>query len=845
MAKSTNAIGIIPYDQPFQAGFLGNNGFTERTKGFSPIERTNKLRADFLDTELCVDAERAVLVTEAYQKFEDQPIILKRAKTLNHIAENVTIHTYDNEIIVGNPAAPNRNSGVYPEHSIQWIVDEMDNFPFEKREHDSYIITEENKQKLREIAPYWKGKSVFDRITASYSYDESKISAAGIGISLFNLYERAGIGHTIPDFEKVINVGYTGLIEEVQIKLDNLNRDDAKYIERRQQYEAMIITLNAAITYCKRYQKAYEEKAEQTNDEALKKEYLQIAKNLENISKGPATNFWEAIQLVHMTVCMIYMESNGHSLSYGRMDQYMYPFYKKDIENGTFTKEQIQEIIEAHYVKLGSPVKVRDRMTIISNSGRSWAGENITVGGLGLDGEDATNDLSFMYVDAIGHTRMMAPWSSVRYSSKTPYEFKRKVTEVIKSGCGHPKIFNDEVAIPSQLRTGRTLEEARGYALVGCVENQIPGKEFSWMDTCYINFAKIFELAINNGKCVNCSEACHLYQKCVVEGKGMGIETGYLKDFENIEQVKMAYEKQLSYILDLTMSCVNIMEVSHRDLVPIPFLTNLYEDAVQKGVDLSHGGAKYNHVGPQGSAIGTVADSLITIDQLMFKQKIATGEELIDALRNNWEGYEKLYHLVNSSKIPHYGNDDDYADAFATYVFDAYCERIERKHSIRGGIGKPGMYGVSVNIAFGILQGGATLDGRKAMEPVSDNMGAVHNKAAAHDIKGPTALSRSVAKFDHARATNGTLMNWKFTPESVSGETGTQNFINLMDSHFEEGGFHAQFNIMSSETMKAALESPEDYRDMLVRVAGYSAYFVELSKPLQLDLIDRTELSFE
>ncbi len=840
----TKSIGIIPFDQPFTAGF-NTGSFKGREECFSPIARTNRLRRDFLNKEFSIDSQRAVLITEAYKKFTNEPIILKRAKSLQYLLENLDIHIYEDELIPGNHGAPNNASAVYPEFSLAWLIDEMENFPFEERTTDVYLISEDAKNDLRSIADYWKNNTVDDTIKNTLSFDEAKGSNNGISLFLLNLYQYGGIGHHCGNYEKLINIGFTGYKELIQSKLDNLKRNDKDYIEKRSTLEAMLITVEGSITYIKRYQKAYEEKAKNETDARLKAEYTQLAKNLDNISKGAAKNIWEAMMLIQMATSILLIESNGHSISHGRIDQYLYPFYKRDIENGTFTKEFVQELLESHLIKIGTPAKVRDRMTIIANAGRAFGGESNTVGGVDVNGNDATNDLSFMYMDYLGHTRMMAPWTSVRISKKTPIEFKRKVVEVIKTGCGHPKVFNDEVAIESQLKIGRTLEEAREYGIVGCVEINTPAKEFGWHDSAYFNSAKTFELAINNGRCLNCSDACPRYSICAGVGKRIGLETGHLADFENIEQVKEAFKIQHKYFIDLMCSSVNVMEYVHRELAPVPFTSILFDDCIENGKELMNGGAKYNHHGPQSSGIGTIADSLVTIDQLMFKQKVATGEQLMQAIKDNWEGHEKLYRLVNSSKLPHYGNDDDYADAFASFVFDHYCDCCTENSSIRGGIVKPGVYGVSVNVAFGFTQAGATLDGRKMNEPISDNLGAVHTLAGSHDVNGPTALANSVAKLDHSKATNGTLLNWKFTPETVSGETGAMNFIKLMDTFFEKGGFHSQYNVMNSSTMKAAMEKPDQYRDMLVRVAGYSAYFVDLSQPLQLDLIGRTELSFE
>ncbi len=833
------SVGILPYNQKFSTKYSNN-----RESGFSIIERTNLLRKRFLDGEFKIDHQRALLVTEAYKANEGSPTIIKRAKALKHVTENVDIYIYDDELIAGTIAAPNKYAPIYPEFSYNWIIDEMENFPFEERVFDNYEISDETKEQLRSIANYWKGKTVDERVVSELSFDEAKGSNLGIGMYLLNLYQFGGIGHHVLNYEKLLAVGYGGLIKELEERFAKIDASTPEGVEQQNTIEAMKISIEAAMIYANRHAQAYEEKAKTLTDERLKSEYETIAKNLRNIASKPAGNFWEACQLVHLATMMLHIESNGHSISYGRMDQYLYPYYKKDLDNATFTKEFMQTIIEAQYIKMGVTSKLRDKMTALANTGRGFGGESVTLGGVDKDGNDATNDLSFMMLDATAHTRMMVPWTCVRMHENTPKEYKVKIAEVIKCGCGHPKVFNDQSAIPAQLRLGRPIEVARDYAVVGCVEITNPGKEFGWHDAAYMNIARAFEVAVNDGRCFQCGEHCPRYSVCAGVGKKLGLSTGSLESFTNIEEVKVAFDTQLKYFTDQMVAGITIMEKAHKDLAQTPYASVFYDNCIVTAKDMSAGGAEYNHCGPQGSGIATVADSMTAIDQLVFQEKKCTGKELLDAVKMNWEGHEKLYSLVNSSKVKHFGNDDDYADQFAVFAFDTYCKHIEERESIRGGKYKPGVYGVSANVAFGLISG-SSIDGRKIGEPISDNMGPVHNASGSHDISGPTAIANSVSKMDHARAGNGTLLNWKFSPENVAGDTGTENLIKLIDTYFNKKGMHSQFNIMSTATMKAAMENPEEYKDMLVRVAGYSAYFVELSQPLQLDIIGRTELSFE
>ncbi len=858
MTTHTNAIGILPFDHKFKKPLDEKAGkFDEGLKGFSPISRTNRLRKTFLNTEFEINSERALLVTEAYKANESQPIEIKRALALKHILENVTIHTYKDELIVGNSTAPNSHANIYPEFSFDWVIDEMENCPFEEREVEVYLVPDQVKEDLRSIKDYWKGKSVNELYEAQLEYDQLKGSNMGIGAYFLTLYQYGGIGHHVADFPVLLEKGYVGIKNDVVEQLEKLNetKNLAKpdSIQKRNTLKSMIIALDAMMTYVRRYAEAYDELAANEKDAKVKAEYEAIAANCHQIATGTPQNIWQAMQLVHFTVMIFMSESSGHSVSLGRLDSYLYPFYERDIKQGTFTKEFIQEMLESAWIKYGTPTKLRDRYTIMTNAGRGFGGESITIGGVDRDGNDMTNDLTFMMLDATAHTRMMVPWLCVRLHENSPHELKVKTAEVILSGCGHPKVFNDQIAIPMQTehkdpRARRSLEDARDYAVVGCVELSTPGKEWGWHDAAYYNFTRVFELAINDGKCFDPNCQC-----CGIDENGneyrVGIRTGSLKDFKTIEEVKEAFRKQLEHFTENMIIAINVGDVTHARLAPTPFCSAFWQNCIKTGKDLSAGGAEYNHSGPQGMGIATVADSLANIDQLVFgggdwEGARYSGEDFLKAMESNWEGHEKLYALVNSHKVRHFGNDDDYADSFFADVFNAYCDIVEQHDNPRGGPFKPGVYGVSANVGFGMITG-PSLDGRKAGEPVSDNMGPVHTAANNHDYMGPTAVAKSVTKVDHGRAVNGTLLNWKFNPTHVAGEAGRNNLISLIDTYFDRKGMHSQFNIMSTETMRDAMNNPENYKGMLVRVAGYSAYFIDLNKPLQLDLIGRTELSFE
>lgn len=676
--------------------------------------------------------------------------------------------------------------------------------------------------------------------------EDLKGTQLGKGVFFTTLYLSQGIGHHSPDFNYGLSVGFGGIKKAVRTQLENLDLTVKDGLEKKEFYTAQLIVLEAASEYCRRYARYATQLAEKEQDAQRKSELLRMSENCAHIAENPARDFWEALQLFHIIHQIVLMESSGHSVSYGRVDQLFYPFYKRDLEIGRFTKEFMQELLESFWIKSCKMLKITDTVKIpeMKATERSWGGTALVLGGVDQFGNDATNDLTFMFLDCIAHTRLEVPWPMLRWHDKMPEELKIKAAELIRSGNGHPKLFNDRVAIETVQRKGRSLAEARDYTIVGCVELDTAGYEYGWHDSSYFNLAKVFELSINNGRCMTCSERCPRYAVCAGAGKQLGIPTGTLADFKTFEDLQKAFRKQLKYWVYQMVMNLETIDMAHQEVKPLPYLSCFINDCTQKGMDVSRGGARYNGSGPQGVGIGTVGDSLSVLKQLMFEEKKVTGEEFLHALKSNWEGHEALYTLVNSEKVHHYGNDDDYADEMARFVFDAYCEEVENRPTSHGGTYTPGVYSVTLNIPFGMMTG-ATPDGRKMMEPVSDNIGPVHTAAGSHDRLGPTALTNSVAKFEHTRATNGTLLNIKFGTETMSGETGRQNFIDFIDSYMASNTMHIQVMTIDRETLIEAQKRPEDFSDLLVRVSGFSAYFVDLGVNLQNDLISRTEQSFE
>ncbi len=837
LKDNTAPIGTEPFDKVWAVGESGMK------KNPSPYDRVNRFRAFALGAEFTVDHQRACLVTESYTAHEDQPQIIKTARALEHVLKNVRIQIHKDELIVGEMAAPLKSAPIYPEFSYDWIMDEICHHPWKDRLHDTYTISRESEKSLKRIAPFWKGKTVEERVTARLSEDEKKGSNLGKGLFLLNLYLFGGVGHLQPNHEKLFALGFSGIRDQVRKKLMSLDPTRACDLKKRAFYQAELIVLDASSLYLKRYAELARTLAAGQDDAEWQKELETIASVCEHVSEYPPRTFREALQLLFMTMTITLIESNGHSVSFGRFDQYMYPFYREDIQKGRATKEEIQELIEIAFIKDLWWTKLRDRFTVIANSGRGMGGDSLTVGGVDKDGHDATNDLSYMVLDADAHLRIGVPWIAVRFHKNTPWQFKVKAVNTIRIGTGQPKLFNDEAAIPASLKSGRSVEDSRNYHVVGCVEIDAGGKEYGWHDSAYFSIAKVLELALNDGRCIGCGAHCPRWDGCGGAGLRIGPATGSLSDFICFDEVLISYDRQMKYWTDQMVAATEIMDQVHQELKPLPFLSTVMDDCIERGQDVTAGGAVYNYTGPQAVGVGTVADGLSTVKQLVFEEKKVTGKALLEACENNWDGAEALYALVNSDKVHHYGNDDDYADDLAKFAADTYCKHIEGRPNARGGTYLPGVYSVSANVALGLLQW-ASVEGRKVMEPVSDCLGAVHTQAGSHDIKGPTAIAKSVSKLDHVRAGNGTLLNWKFTPACVAGDAGRDNLISLIDVYFERKGMHSQFNILSRQTLLDALEHPEAYKDLVVRVAGYSAYFVELSKPLQYDIIGRTELNF-
>lgn len=827
--------GVEPFDREW-----GLQDYTGKRE-LSPFARVNRVRKRVFDTEQAVEEHRAVLITEGYEKFHRESQAIKCAKAVAYVFENLPINIWPDELIAGECAAAPRRGAVYPEYSVNWLMDELKGDRIAHRSEDRYATPPHVMKALLDLEDYWVGNTLEDEILGLLSPEEARGSHLGRPVFTPTICMYGGIGHTTLRFETLLQLGFRGRKKQVLDQLAQLDCTKGEDIEKREFYDSVLIMLDAATVYIKRYAQIAREQAAAELNEQRKAELLVMSENLEWISENPPRTFWQALQMTHLMMCMVFIEGNGQGIALGRFDQYLYPYYEADMLSGETTKTFVAELLELWCVKTFEMLKLHDEIGTALSSEAGY-GLTTTIGGVGKNGLDATNDLSYLLLEAHAHTQMQEPWISTRWHENSPFEYKARIANVVKTGTGLPKIFNDDSIIPAQCGLGKSIQDARDYNVIGCVEIDMGGKEQGSHDSSYMSLPKVFEMALNHGRCVDCGPSCNRWSICGGVGDHLGPDYGGIDTYQSIEELKEAYRKQMEYWVAQMVSFINVTEIAHARFKPLPFLSAMQEGPIENGKDAIRGGAVYNFSGPQAVGMATVGDSMSTIRELIFKKKTLTPEQLLDALRKNWEGYEELYALVNSDKIPHYGNNDDYADELTIFAADCYIDAVSRYQNSRGGRMVPGLFSVSSNVGIG-LGIGATPDGRLAYEPVSNCLGPVHTKVGFHDVTGPTAMATSASKVDQQRGCNGTLLNVRFSPNCVAGVTGRDTLVRYIDGYFRKKGFEVQFNIVNHQTLLNAQKNPEDYQGLLVRVAGYSALFVRLSKPLQDDLIGRNAYS--
>lgn len=784
-------------------------------------ERIQKLRELSVTTPVHIDLERAKIETDFYKANDGKySIPVMRAMVLKEYFSRKTLYLGDGELIIGEKGKDPQASPTFPElccHSVEDMV------VMSERELVSFKTTEEDRKlQAEEIIPYWTGRSMREKILARMTPEWHECYSAGM---FTEFMEQRGPGHTCGG-EQVFTTGYLDYKEKIQKTMDALDYiNDPDAVNKCEELKAMDIACDAVIILGERYHKLALEMAEKETDETRKAELLQIAANLEVVPAHSPKTYWQAIQLYWFTHLAVTTELNPwDAFSPGRLDQHLNPYYERDVEAGILDDERALELLECLWVKFyNQPAPVKVGITL-KESATYTDFANINTGGVTPDGRNGVNNVSYLILDCMDEMKLVQPNSNVTISKKTPAKFLKRACEVSREGWGQPAFYNTEAQIMELINAGKKLEDARRGGSSGCVETGAWGSE-AYILTGYLNIPKVFQLTLFNG-----------FDQ--YSGKQIGLELGYAKDFKTYDELWDAFKKQLEHIVNIKIRGNNVIEQLYAQEMPAPCLSVVTNDCISNAKDYNAGGARYNTNYIQGVGIGTVTDCLAAVKYNVFDNQNFTMEELIEAMEHDYEGYDAIYRMVHD-KTPKYGNDDDYADDIMQEVFELYRSEITGRPNMKGGKYGVDMLPTTCHVYFGdvIL---ATPNGRKAHKPVSE--GISPEKSA--DRNGPTAVIKSCSKMDHL-ATAGTLLNQKFTPNVVAGEKGLDNMASLIRSYFSMDGHHIQFNVIDRQTLIDAQKNPEEYKDLIVRVAGYSDFFRNLDKPLQDEIIERTEQSFE
>ena len=772
-------------------------------------DRIETLKNRMLSVPRFASIEQARIITDTYKEHEDEPRIMQRAYSLKNCLEKINISVEPEELIVGNRTAGVRYGVVFPESGSTWVDKEFETLP--TRPQDQFNVREEDIQYFREVIyPYWQGKSLEDVLRARYGKEIDEISK----VAKINQKDHAQ-GHINPDCEGWLKKGPAGLKAEAEAYLEKETDEEKKLF-----YQSVVTVMEGTIHFIQRYRDLLNSQAEE--NPAWADNMRTVARVCDNISKRPAETFHEAAQALWFLFVILQMESNASSFSPGRMDVFMYPYYRHDIDKGISTDQEILDIIESLWLKFNEIVYMRN-----SHSAKFFAGFpigfNIALGGQDDKGEPYENEVSYLLLKAQEHIGLPQPNLSVRLCEKTSDKLLKAAIKVVSLGSGMPQFFNDNAVIPAMI-DDLDIEEAdaRNYAIVGCVELTTQGNNLGWSDAAMFNLNKALELALNNGK-------------CLLTGQQLAPDRGNLTTFDTYEELEETFRANIDYFMDKMILACEQVEQAHMDLLPTPFLSSVINDCMEKGEDVTRGGAKYNLSGIQMIQVANLADSLAAIKQLVYDEKKVTRERLLAALQNNYKEDEILRTML-LNKVPKYGNDVEWVDNLGVKWAKYFRERLNQFTNYRGGKYHTGMYTVSAHVPMG-ENVGASPDGRYAKTPLADGgMSPVYGR----DEHGPTAVLKSVARLDKSWTTNGGLLNMKFLPEFFKTENGIDKFAKMLRTFVDLEIPHIQFNVVRKEDLLAAKENPEQYRNLTVRVAGYTAYFVELAGELQDEIIERT-----
>lgn len=788
--------------------------------------RMNDFREKVLDKKPYICAERALLATESYRLYQNQPPVMKRALMLKNILEKMSIYIEDETLIVGNQAASNKDAPIFPEYTLEFVIDELDKF--EKRDGDVFYITEETKAALRSIAPFWENNNLRAKGEALLPEEVNVFMETGF----FGMEGKlnSGDAHLAVDYEQLLKIGLVGYEKRVRQSKAELDLCVPENIDKYVFYKAVLIVIEAVKTYADRFSLLAQEMAENAQSHR-KDELLEISNICSKVPYEPASSFKEAIQSVWFIQLILQIESNGHSLSYGRFDQYMYPYLKADLEKGVITDEEAVELLTNLWIKTLTINKVRSQAHTFSSAGSPMY-QNVTIGGQTPDKKDAVNKLSFLVLKSVAQTRLPQPNLTVRYYNGLNKEFLDECIEVMKLGTGMPAFNNDEIIIPSFIDLGVKEEDAYNYSAIGCVETAVPGK---WGYRCtgmsYQNFPRILLAVMNDGV-------------DVTSGKRFVKGYGYFRDMKSFEELQDAWDKSIREITRLSVIVENAVDLASERDVPDILCSTLTQDCIGRGKTIKEGGAVYDFISGLQIGIANMADSLAAIKKLVFEEKKITPQQLWDALQDDFmsEENQKIQSML-INEAPKYGNDDDYVDQLVVEAYDSYINEIKKYPSTRyqrgpvGGIRYAGTSSISANVGqgYGTM---ATPDGRKAHTPLAEGCSPAH----AMDKNGPTAVFKTVSKLPTHEITGGVLLNQKVTPQMLATEENKEKLEMIIKTFFNRlHGYHVQYNVVSRETLIDAQKNPEKHRDLIVRVAGYSAFFNVLSRATQDDIIERTE----
>jgi formate C-acetyltransferase len=779
------------------------------------LPRIEFLKEQLLSQEMQVCSERALLITEADQKFANYPLLIKRAKTLEHILENMTISILAEELIVGLQSSKQRSVPVFPEMDVDWLEREIDQLA--SRPVDTFQVSQKTKDDLLSIIPYWKDRGI-RKILFNTLPSETKKIRLEANVFTVSAHEETAIGHVILDYPKVLKVGFEGIKGEIKKEIEKLDLSIEKDFDKNLFYQAALIACDSAITFAERFAEKAKQMAKTEKDPRRKKELKRIAQICQHVPAKPARDFWEALQSLWFVQLIPQIENNGSSYSPGRIDQYLYPFYEGDINNSKLTRSEAQELLDCFWIKFSEPL-ILYHTEAAKISGGFPMGQNVTVSGVDTKGFDCTNELSYLCLNAQEHVRLSQPNFTVRVHPKSPTEFLTRVTEVIRLGTGMPQIMNDSVCIPALLNNGLKIQEAYDYAPVGCVELAIAGI-WGRENGGYLSLPKVLEYTLNNGV-------------CSLTGKQTGLPLGYLKDYTSFDDLLNAFTEELRHFIPHLIIENNTIDKIHAELVPNPFVSAVVPGCIENGMCAEDGGAKYNFTGPTAVGGANTGNSLAAIKKLVYEDKSVSAETFVAALNANYEGYEEI--KKQAEDVEKYGNDDDSVDNLVKYVIETFADEIEKYTTSRNGKFRPGLTAVTAHVGMG-MHVGATPDGRLARATLADGISPFQGT----EMNGPTAVINSVTKLDLARFGKGIILNMAFLPSLLESQKGIKSFIDLIRTYGELGGLHIQFNVINKETLLDAQKHPEKYRNLVVRVAGYSAQFTKLSPEVQNQIIART-----